>query len=130
MTRSPIRAAGEVIESRLAPEPNVKTRALVKIGPMRGGVILGRLAPERKGERRGMTAEDRKCENEVRQASAGLSGGPRLAVNEAGNEVKADLPVEPGLIADQGSLVGPGIQTETGIHLNVGITVDRDPDAQ
>ena len=140
MTRSPIRAAGEVIESRLAPEPKVTTRALVDIEPMRAGMILGGLAPRPEGERRGITAEDQleirhteagpKWENEMRQASEALSGGTRLAVNEAGNEAEADLLVESGLLADQGYLVRLGLQAETGIHVNVGVTIDRHPGAE
>jgi hypothetical protein len=104
------------------------------------GVKLRPLAGECKREGREIAAKDqpelryaeadRKCENEARQASEDLLRRAQLAVNEVGKEAKADLLVEPGHLADQGSLVGPGLQAETGIYLNVGITIDRDRDVQ
>jgi hypothetical protein len=137
-TRSRIRVGREAHESRLAPDAEIEARIEMKW--TQAGVSLRGLVRTRERKRGEITTEDQqerrlpeadlRYENEVRQASEDLLGEARLAVNEAGNEAKADLLVEPGLIADQGSLVGPGLQVETSFHPNVGTTTDRPRDAE
>jgi hypothetical protein len=112
------------IEARIemkSTQAGANLRGLVRARDQKGGEI-----PAEDQQESQHAEADLKSERGARQASEDWSRRAQLAVNEAGNEAKADLLVEPGLIADQ----GPGFQAETGTYVNVAVTLDRHSDAE
>lgn len=120
--------------SRLATDAEIEAR--IEMKSTQAGANLRGLVRARDQKGGEITAEDQqesqhpeadlRSDNEARQANEDWLRPARLAMDEVGKKAEADPLVEPGLLADQGSLV----EVETGIHVNVGITMDRDPDAQ